>query len=191
MILTVLLAGVVSGWLLAWGNTGTSGTGPSREPGGQNDREDRTPPAGRINPPLKPRPQHRRRQRGNASRNRRPPRGAKRQLHPGRRFSTQIHTWRIAWLAISSETKMRASPSTRCERNPSYQPYRRSCGTARARDHPFRHLDRICDHATADHGRDGSTRAASFHRPNLASRRVRSNLVVCYRYASLPFPRNC
>ena len=38
VILRVLLAGVVSGWLLAWGNTGTSGTGPSREPGGQDDR---------------------------------------------------------------------------------------------------------------------------------------------------------
>jgi hypothetical protein len=62
------------------------------------------------------------------------------------------------------------------------------CGTARARDHPFRHLDRICDHATANHGRDGSTREAYFHRPNLASRHVRSNLVVCYRYASPPSP---
>jgi hypothetical protein len=38
VILRVLLAGVVSGWLLAWGNTGASGTGPSREPGGQDDR---------------------------------------------------------------------------------------------------------------------------------------------------------
>jgi hypothetical protein len=62
------------------------------------------------------------------------------------------------------------------------------CGTARARDHPFRHLDRICDYATANHGRDGSTREAYFHRPNLASRHVRSNLVVCYRYASPPSP---
>ena len=111
--------------MLAWGNTGTSGTGPSREPGGQNDREDRTP-RWADKPTAEAAPQHRRRQRGNASRNRRPPRGPKRQLHPGRRFSTQIHTWRIAWLAMSSETKMRASPPTRCEHNPSYQPYRRS-----------------------------------------------------------------
>ena len=37
--------------------------------------------------------------RSNANRRRCPPQGPQRQLHPGRRFSTQIHTWRIAWLA--------------------------------------------------------------------------------------------
>jgi len=61
----------------------------------------------------------------------------------------------------------------------------------RARDHPSRHLGRISDHATEDHGRGGLTRVASFRRLNPAFRRVRSNRAVCCRYASLPLARSC
>jgi len=65
-----------------------------------------------------------------------------------------------------------------------------SCRTAGARYRPYRHVDRISDRATADHGRGGLTQEASFGRPNPASRRVQSNQGACCGHASPPFPRN-
>ena len=88
-----------------------------------------------------------------------------------------IHGGLRGW-PISSETKIRASPSTSCEQPklPTPPPFELACVELRALaitplEFPITPL--------RNHGRDGSTPAASSHRPNLASRLVRPNQVVC------------
>ena len=150
---------------------------------------DWTHPAARAESPPRLRPFHWRCPLSNANRRRRRRRGAQRPLHPGRRFSAQMHTWRLGRWLINIEAKIRATPSLRPGitevTNPTAVRAVRY-GTARDRDHPSPHLGRISDHASRGRGRDGLTRVASFRRPNPASRRVRSNRVVCHRYATFP-----
>jgi hypothetical protein len=157
---------------------------------------DWTRPAARAQLPPRPQHFHWRCRQSNSNRHRRPHRGAQRQPLPGRKFSVPMRTWPMARSSlIGSDAKNAASASLRLasitQVSNSTAVRAGRCETARARDHPAGHLDRISHHATADHGRDGSIRAASFPRPSPASRRVRSNRVVCCRYASLPLPRNC